>query len=213
MQRKSKTSDEGWLLSYADLITNLLIFFVMLLSASAMSKAKFQQIAKQMSGKDSPESLESIKKTIDRRIEDMGLQKLVRTDLGDDGLKVSVNSGIMFDVGSSLIRSEWEETLAKVLSGIAPYSSRYNFAVEGHTDARPLVRAGRAANGRPYTNWELSSERAMEVRRRLESAGVPANKIRVESYGETKPLSEAELAGLNEDEKSARLRRVVVRIH
>ena len=26
MQRRSYTSDEGWLLSYADLITNLLIF-------------------------------------------------------------------------------------------------------------------------------------------------------------------------------------------
>ena len=32
MQRRKASGDEAWLLSYADLITNLLIFFVMLLS-------------------------------------------------------------------------------------------------------------------------------------------------------------------------------------
>ena len=35
MQRRTHSSDEGWLLSYADLITNLLIFFAMLLAAAA----------------------------------------------------------------------------------------------------------------------------------------------------------------------------------
>ena len=42
MQRRSYSSDEGWLLSYADLITNLLIFFVMLLAAAQISKSKMQ---------------------------------------------------------------------------------------------------------------------------------------------------------------------------
>ena len=38
MQRRKASGDEAWLLSYADLITNLLIFFVMLLSAAEISR-------------------------------------------------------------------------------------------------------------------------------------------------------------------------------
>ena len=50
MQRRKRNHEEGWLLSYAYLITNLLLFFVVLVSASNMSESKMQQIAKQVSG-------------------------------------------------------------------------------------------------------------------------------------------------------------------
>ena len=43
MQRRKASGDEAWLLSYADLITNLLIFFVMLLSAAEISRSKMQK--------------------------------------------------------------------------------------------------------------------------------------------------------------------------
>jgi len=46
MQRRSRGHEEGWLLSYADLITNLLLFFVVLLTAANLSKGKMQQITR-----------------------------------------------------------------------------------------------------------------------------------------------------------------------
>ena len=86
MQRRKASGDEAWLLSYADLITNLLIFFVMLLSAAEISRSKMQKITQNLSGQESPQSLSSIQKEIDEKIVERGMESLVSTKLTDDGL-------------------------------------------------------------------------------------------------------------------------------
>ncbi|MFZ9519753.1 MAG: OmpA/MotB family protein [Silvanigrellaceae bacterium] len=209
MQRRTKGSEEGWLLSYADLITNLLLFFVMLLSAAQISRVKMQQIARNLSGAESSQSLESIQKEIDSKIKEAGLEKVVRTNLNDEGLALSLNSGIMFDSGSAAIRGEWEQTLNSLFKTLSAYGKKYSFAVEGHTDITPIVQGA----GKFASNWELASSRAIELRSRLEGHGIPRDHIRVEAYADTKPLPESELAGLNDDERLARHRRVVVRVY
>lgn len=206
--RRRTTHEESWLLSYADLITNLLLFFVVLLTAANLSKGKMQQIARSISGAESPASLESIRKEIEQRIADKHLGELVSTRNSADGLEVYLNSGLVFDSGKAKIRPDLEETLSSMLQVLAPYSSKYSFAVEGHTDSTPLV------NGSVFaTNWELSSARAIVVRQRLEQVGIDRSRIRVEGYAETKPLPEELLKGLNNEERLARHRRVVVRIY
>lgn len=208
MRRRSYTSDEGWLLSYADLITNLLIFFAMILAAAEISRTRMQQIAEGITGIEQPESLSSIKEELDAKIEQEGLQELIRTDLTDDGLAVSLNSGLVFDSGSAVIRPEQQATLDRMLLTMVPYATKYNFGVEGHTDSTPLV------NGTLYaTNWELSAARANAVRARLEQVGVQQGHIRVEGYADTVPLPEESLAGLTPEERLARHRRVVVRLY
>ena len=209
MQRRSYTSDEGWLLSYADLITNLLIFFAMLLAAANLSRTKMQQIAESLSGIEQPESLSSIQEQIDQRIAEEGLEALVRTDLSDDGLKVSLNSGLVFDSGSATIRVEQLDTLDRMLSTLSPYGGQYDFAVEGHTDDTPIV----STHAKFASNWELSTGRANAVRGRLEGVGITEENIRVEGYADTVPLPAEELVGLTEEEQLARHRRVVVRIY
>lgn len=209
MQRRKRGGhDEGWLLSYADLITNLLLFFVVLLTAANLSKGKMQQIARSISGEESPASLESIRKEIEEQIEKKQLKDLVTTRDTGDGLEVYLNSGLVFDSGRAMIRPDFEEALGSMLQVLAPYSSKYNFAVEGHTDATPI-----AAGGMFPSNWELSSARAIVVRQRLEQVGIDRSRIRVEGYAETKPLPEELLKGLSNEERLARHRRVVVRIY
>src|SRR4026208_1200682 len=104
MQRRARGHDESWLLSYADLITNLLLFFVVLLSAAQLSKGKMQQIAKSISGAESPASLEPVQKSIDKEIASKQLGDMVHSTLTNDGLEVSLNSGLMFDVGRADIK-------------------------------------------------------------------------------------------------------------
>jgi chemotaxis protein MotB len=208
MQRRRKGHEESWLLSYADLITNLLLFFVVLLTAANLSKGRLQQIAKSISGAESPASLESIRKEIESQIAQRNLQDLVRTTLARDGLELSLNSGLVFDSGKAKIRPELEQTLGAMLQVLGPYSSRYAFAVEGHTDTTPILNGGAFAS-----NWELSSARAIVVRQRLEEAGVSRSRIRVEGYADTKPLPADQLAGLSSEQQLARHRRVVVRIY
>lgn len=208
MRRRSKAHDESWLLSYADLITNLLLFFVVLLTAANLNKGRMQQIVKSMSGAESPASLEAIRKEIDAQIASKQLQDLVRTSVTDQGLDLSINSGLVFDSGKAKLRPEFEQTVASMLQMLAPYSTKYGFAVEGHTDSTPIVSGGSFAS-----NWELSSARAIVVRQRLEDVGVPRARIRVEGYADTKPLPEEQLKGLSPEERLARHRRVIVRIY
>lgn len=208
MQRRSQGHTEGWLLSYADLITNLLLFFVVIISAANLSKGRMQQIAKSMSGEESPASLESIQREIDKKIAESNLQNDVRTSLGHDGLELSLNSGLVFDSGKAQVRPELEQVLAAMLQTLVPYSAKYSFAVEGHTDSTPLVNGSNFA-----TNWELSSARAIVVRERLEKVGIDARRIRVEGYADTKTLAETLLVGLDDGQRLARHRRVVVRVY
>lgn len=208
MVRRRKGHEESWLLSYADLITNLLLFFVVLLTAANISKGRMQQIVKSLSGSESPASLESIQREIDAQIAQKQLQELVRTVVTADGLELSLNSGLVFDSGKAQIRPEFEQTVISMLQVLAPYSTKYSFAVEGHTDSTPIVSGGPFA-----TNWELSSARAIVVRQRLEDVGILRSRIRVEGYADTKPLPEEQLTGLSPQERLARHRRVVVRIY
>lgn len=194
-------------MSYADLITNLLLFFVVLLTAANISTTKMQQIAKEMSGEEAPESLAHIKEEIDKRIVEQSLQELVRTDLTDKGLELSLNSGLVFASGEADIAPAMEVTLSSMLSVLAPYSAKYFFAVEGHTDERPVL------TGRFPSNWELSASRAIAVRARLEKIGVESKRIRVEGYADTQPLPEETLQGLSIEERQARHRRVIVRVY
>lgn len=208
MQRRQKGHEDSWLWSYADLITNLLLFFVVLLTAANLSKGKMQQIAKAVSGEEQPQSLSSIKEEIDAKIVERNLQGVVETDVNDEGLELSLNSGVIFGSGQAKIQPAIEEALNSMLEVLVPYSGRYHFAVEGHTDSTPLTPGGQFP-----TNWELSTARAIIVRDRIETTGVDKNRIRVEGYADTIPLPEEELTGLDEAERKARHRRVVVRVY
>ncbi len=208
MQRRSYASDEGWLLSYADLITNLLIFFAMLLAAAEPSRSRMQRIAESVSGIEQPESLSSIQEQIEARVRQEELKELISTDLAEDGLRIALNSSLVFDSGSAEIREEQLANLDRLLLTLVPYAGRYNFAVEGHTDSTPV-----APGGLYPTNWELSASRANAVRARLEGAGVSGDRVRVEGYAATVPLPEDELADLTPETRLARHRRVVVRIY
>ncbi|MEM6732517.1 MAG: flagellar motor protein MotB [Myxococcota bacterium] len=207
-RRKQLGGDEGWLLSYADLITNLLVFFVVILTAAQVSKSRMQQITKSLSGNTSPRSLEAIEDEIEKTIAERDLEELVSTELTDDGLEVSLNSGLVFDPGFAQIRAELVPVLNDVLTVVVPYGEDYSFAVEGHSDRTPI-----AAGAAFASNWELSSARALVVRERLETAGLDRRRIRIEGYADTKPLAPEKLAGLTEAETLARHRRVIVRIY
>ncbi len=208
MERRLASDDSAWLRTYGDLMTNLLIFFVMLLTAAEISQSRMQQIQKGLSGMTSPSSLASIQEQVDERILEEGLENLVETSRNEDGLKLALNSGVVFDTGAAQIRSEIDDTLRSTLEILVMYSARYRFAVEGHADERPI-----SAGGRFRSNWELSAARAIAVRERLEGVGIDPTRIRVEGYAATQRLPEADLAGLNQAERLARHRRVVVRMY
>ena len=206
---RSRVSNEGWLTSYADLITNLLIFFVLIISASQIQSGKMEKIIQSISDSTHQEtkSLSQAKKEIQSVLNAEKLEKDVHITLTDDGLELSFESGVMFLSGSAEILSHMQGPLNRVLEAVAGYKERYRFAVEGHTDEVPIRTASYKSN------WELSSARALVVRERLEEVGVVRGKIRVEAYADTKALDAKSLSNMPRLEQLAKHRRVVIRLY
>ena len=73
--RRLRSSNEGWLTSYADLITNLLIFFVLIIAASHISAAKMQKVSQSISGEISNESLDHAAEEVSKTLAEQNLTK------------------------------------------------------------------------------------------------------------------------------------------
>ncbi len=205
VRRKKRKSDEEWLYAYADLITNLLIFFVAMLSVSSIDQVKMQKVSEQLSGQREEYSLASIKENLEETIKNEDLQKVVRVTLDDDGLRISINSGVVFKVGSAKIPQKYQDIFATVMQSVMPYVDRYQFAIEGHTDAQKIKNGGKF-----LSNWELSTARANSIRQSLEKLGIADNKLRIEGYGSSRPLEKD--PKLTSKEQQALNRRVVIRV-
>lgn len=100
-----------------------------------------------------------------------------------------------FESGSSILRPEAK----KMVMNLAPILAKADreMMVEGHTDARPYP-------GKSYTNWDLSSERALTVRRALADGGV-----RYKQFKAVRGLADTELR-IPSDPLAAANRRVSI---
>jgi len=206
--RRLRATNEGWLTSYADLITNLLIFFVLLIAASHIQTGKMEKIVSSLaSGDASPTSLSKAAKEVSKALAEQHITKDVSVRMTDEGLEISFNSGVTFASGQASVLPAMEAPLTKVLAAIKPYATKYHLAVEGHTDEVPVTR------GAYKSNWELSSARAMQIRERLEASGIDPKRMRVEAYADTKPLVIDGAANLDRQTYLAKQRRVVIRLY
>jgi len=99
-------------------------------------------------------------------------------------LTVQMSNAILFDSGSTEVKTTGREALAKVATVLAGVRDR-ELRVEGHTDNDP-VRSGAAYPD----NWALSALRARTVLTILVDNGVPSDNIAVVGYGEQRPVAD-----------------------
>jgi chemotaxis protein MotB len=106
-------------------------------------------------------------------------------DRTPEGLRIQiVDQGrfAMFPLGSPAPLEHTRQLLALVAKAVQRLPNK--IAVTGHTDATPY-----AQGGRPYDNWELSTDRANSSRRGLLDAGVSSRRItRVVGRADQEPL-------------------------
>jgi len=87
-------------------------------------------------------------------------------------------TSVFFESGSATISPLGKRVIKEVVP-IVKDTGRF-LVLEGHTDVQPYA-------GGEYTNWELSSDRAMAFRRELCISGVPNNRFKeVRGYADTK---------------------------
>ena len=111
---------------------------------------------------------------------------LARTETEGIGISEGVRGitltiyGIRFIADSPEILPEEEARIVEIAMTLAGTDPGVHFLVEGHT----------AAVGRPAGELQLSHERADAIARRLEAAGVAADRISTAGYGGTRPVAD-----------------------
>lgn len=206
--QESKVETAGmmrWLLTYADMITLMLALFIILFAMSTISRVKFQQFAKDVSGGfdnqwsanqppqggldaqrpfDSVSKIPAIEKQLQQYVERNRLQNQVQIRMDHRGLVITLLSDrSYYDSGSADLRPG-----TKVILDNVDVFLRKNdnlIRVEGNTDDVPI------ATERYPTNWELSTARAVNVVRYLiEHDRLDPLRISAAGYGQYHPRTD-----------------------
>ncbi|MCL7998413.1 peptidoglycan-associated lipoprotein Pal [Brucella pseudogrignonensis] len=118
------------------------------------------------------------KKNLPNNAGDLGLAGGAATPGSAQDFTVNVGDRILFDLDSSLIRSDAQQTLSKQAQWLQRYP-QYSITVEGHADER----------GTREYNLALGQRRAAATRDFLAARGVPTSRMRTVSYGNERPIA------------------------
>ncbi len=194
------SEDTSWLVTYGDMVTLLMVFFVLMFSASKINEEKYDLVAQSINqGFDSPgpdastnptsasasnvvSPLEDAKAKFDELVLEKNLQGEMSASLSPYGLKIELASSSLFNSGSADVKGSMQSSLVD-LSGIIQGlgENDYVVEVEGHTDNVPI-------RTRQFpSNWELSSLRAVNVARLFEKVGVKKDQLSAIAYADTRP--------------------------
>lgn len=194
---------ERWLLTYADLITLLLAFFIVMYSMSQVDAKKFGEMSKALSGVLKGGSvaikrgddigaapgkgimkighLISIGQKIKERFKEIGDDKMVHSEITERGLVIHIKESALFSAGSARLEPKAQLTLNIVAEEIKTVLN--HIRIEGHTDNIPIKTTLYPSN------WELSSARATEVVRYfIDNFNIAPDKISALAYGEFRPI-------------------------
>ncbi len=193
---------DRWLLTYADMITLLLAFFVVMYSMSVMDAKKFGKVSQALRGilKGGPSilknehfdqikegqgllkigSLQMLQSSIYQKAEQMGKESEIVTEMNERGLTIHIMESALFDEGRAYLKPRAMEVLDMVAGDIRAMPNHVR--VEGHTDDRSIN------NEKFPSNWELSTARATNVVRYfIDNHSFPPDKISALGYASYRP--------------------------
>jgi chemotaxis protein MotB len=203
--KKAKKQDPGapaWMVTYSDMVTLLLTFFVLLLSMANMDSIKFNSAAGSLKGafgvlgSDHTTPLSKPQVVEFAPIEDEHVNRLyqkVRSSLNltklnrdielvkDRGAVVlRVKDSVLFEPGQARVKDAAYPVLRKVAEMVRPLP--LNLRIEGNTDDLPL-------NDPELTNWDLSVNRAVGVLKFFAGEELlPLRRMSALGYGPENPL-------------------------
>jgi chemotaxis protein MotB len=120
-----------------------------------------------------------------------------------EGMTLQIAEVVLFDSSEASLKESAAPVLERAFMLLREFDElgEADVAVQGHTDDKP-VQSG------PYqSNWELAAARANAVAAVLLASGFPPERLRLESYADTRPI-----ANNATDAGRARNRRVELRL-
>lgn len=205
----TKTGHERWLVSYADFITLLFGFFVVMYSVSQVNESKYRTLAETLSETfigpmkvtgvatsertDQPQGAGDVPaadlidtQVLARNISESlaGLVSLehVNVTATEAWMQIDISANLLFDSASAEPGEEAKSIFREIAGELAPYANEIE--VSGHTDNVPINTA------RFQNNWELSSARAAAVVKLLAEHGVEPVRMSAVGYGEFRPVAD-----------------------
>ena len=197
METESSGSEETlWLITLSDLMTNLMLFFLVMYAITRMPEAERQHFTKNLAKALKGEKVQAQKVVQDQKIEEKkleektaaALKKLLNTDdsdvvLSEKMIRIRLSRPVWFHSASADLQPEAAVDLRPI--GEALNQLTNSIIIEGHTDNVPMGAA------HFKSNWELSAARAAAVRRFLvEEVGIPESRLVMAAYGEYKPIGD-----------------------
>lgn len=202
--------DEGippWMATFADMVTLLLCFFVLLLSftsqdvnnfklmagsvteafgvqtedstamGAAYSDSRFKFEDRRAKNKEKIEVGEQLRQMIRSR----DLTKVARVSRDKSGIMLRVSSRALFAPGSAQLTQVATKALEGVVGSLK--KTTFNLIIRGHTDGE------QRGAGLYQSNWELAAARAAACLRWIaENSDIPANRMKAVGYANAKPL-------------------------
>jgi chemotaxis protein MotB len=182
-QEEDEDISSFWLITYSDMVTLLLAFFLLMYSFSVMSQDHKEALVEELRGVTANkaqelktrEELEEAARKIAKELE----KAAAFVESTETEVTVGLSSAVTFGSGDAVLSQAGADALAKVskiLSGL-PNVVR----IEGHTDNVPM------RGGRYPSNWHLSAARAQSVVRLLMKEGISPRRIEVIGYADVRP--------------------------
>ena len=103
----------------------------------------------------------------------------VKVEREGEGIKVTLGSGILFDVGKADLKPQVRENLKKVSETLKEYKDT-EILITGHTDS----------DGSDELNQKLSERRANAVSNYLIGLGVSPIRLKMQGLGESQPVTD-----------------------
>lgn len=218
MKREKELEPEGpvrggWMLTFSDMTTLLLTFFVLIIATSSLKNEKVMEMlesfravgatpikwghshTRRQIGYDPLSQLpvpwfdrhapETFSE-IARAVHELELDGISLT-FDERGTVMRLDSSLLFRSGTAIITDNEAIELLRNISDILNQSSEM-IIIEGHTDDIPISTAEFPSN------WELSVKRATFIVNRFIEFGVSPYRLTAAGYGEYKPISSNENA-------------------
>ncbi|NQT34119.1 OmpA family protein [bacterium] len=196
----SKPSTPAWMVTYGDMMTLLLVFFVLIVSFSTIEIAKFKAAMGSFRGALMPWKPASSGPIIITKVpvsisdysqfqaatemqalvEEADLAEMIEVHDVTGGIRIIFSDPVLFEEGKDDLKPLALPILRKVVE-MALKTKAEDIMVEGHTDDTPI-------NTEKFpSNWELSAGRALKVLRFFQSEKYPPEKLVAVGYGEYRP--------------------------
>ncbi|MCP5463112.1 MAG: flagellar motor protein MotB [bacterium] len=217
-QQEESGGAPGWMVTFADMMTLLLCFFVLLLSFSSIQESEFNKAMGSLQAylgilttrdislfnakMDTPQQFSIRYSTQAKKVEEQKAEKVSILALSQD---IKDQASSKEGMGGSIEVIEMLNSLRiRIPSAIAFESGEYGLSKsikEFFSKIAYLIKdlpytltvEGHTDNVPIFSekyesNWELSSARSLEVVHYFTELGIPGNRLIASAYGETRPL-------------------------